>query len=173
MGFSDFVQTNKGVAVGASICLLVIAGLVMVIQLVAGGKKPCMTMEYWYYDLQSGELVAHDTGDRPPVTLPSGNQGALAHVYGCGGCTGETFLGYIEQYEEDIDRSTDPTVSPVDTTVGRIVSIDPAENDGEPYWVDFNGNDGAQVLNYPRQRCTEQKGRASRARECLPRDLAK
>lgn len=56
----------------------------------------------WYYDLTEGQLVVADFRELPPVTLASGHEAVIAHVFTCGNCADDShrFIGYLERYSE-------------------------------------------------------------------------
>jgi hypothetical protein len=167
MSLSDIVEGNKQVVLIIAVIVLLGAGLMMV----RGKGEAGATAARWYYDLDTGELVAHATFERSPVTLPDGHSAVLAHVYGCGDCEGETFLVYVERTDPSVDipeirtgkdgGDTDPGKVVVALTAAAQIAVDPKTTGGEPQWLPASQRAAMSGLA---NKC----GKGQRPRECLP-----
>jgi hypothetical protein len=170
MGLRETIQEKPIVGIIIAVVALGIVGYVFYWQSAAGvplGSR-------YYYDVSSGELVPHKTDSMPPVTLPSGNQGVLAHVFACGDCGSEQFVGYLQKYtdaykkqatqEIDLTNSTGP-VTP--SMSGDLVAQKP-DGIGEPQWCEMTSLQGAQIVRNARARC-DSGGDAKKAVPCLPK----
>lgn len=54
----------------------------------------------YYYNLATQEIVVKSSKFVPPIDLGNGEQGVLAHMYGCGSCpeaVSELKVGYLEK----------------------------------------------------------------------------
>lgn len=102
----------------------------------------------WYYDLQSHQLVSvgPDIG-RPPVTLPSGGEAVEAHVFACGSCESETFIGHLERWSDEAKAYFDnPTDTPLDPATMQLVAAPPVDG-AEPQWVSVNGPEAIAIVD--------------------------
>jgi len=130
----------------------------------------------FYYDVSSGEMVTFKANEPlPPVTLPSGKEGVLAHVYACGDCSSEQFVGYLQKFTDeykqivtrviDPSQSTDPVVRPM---TGELVAANP-DAGGQPKWIEMNSEAGTQIIRAVRERCAQGQRRPENpATECFP-----
>lgn len=106
----------------------------------------------WYYDLSSGDLVAADIKELPPVTLPTGNQGVTAHVYACKDCNSDRFIGYLERYTEqgkqNMGKEWNPAQGgmPPNPAAGIEVAAAPAKGDS-PQWVPMMSPAAVSIQN--------------------------
>jgi hypothetical protein len=106
----------------------------------------------WFYDVQSGELFTHDGNVQPPILAPSGGEGVLAIVYGCGGCDDPSGrqIAYLEKSmpATTSGTSTDPNAGPDPSAIiaqadrQRVASPKSPDN-----WVAPTSPAGQQVMN--------------------------
>ncbi len=152
------------------VCIAIVAFIAVALLLRAQSSNPASAGQRFYYDVTSGELVGFKADQPlPPVTLPSGNQGVLAHVFACGDCSSEQFIGYLEQYTDaykqavtvDVTNMDGPALAPMS---GHMVAADP--NGGQPQWIESTSMQGSQVMRAASIRCDAQG--TDRAMECVP-----
>ena len=153
MGPGGSTSNNK-TGIGIAVALLVLAVAITVWS--RGGPGPG---QRYYYDLQIGELIAHATQEVPPITLRSGTQGVLAHVYACGDCaTNETFIGFLTKYSDQDKRAMAAEVQeediqgPMQVPV-PLVAREPQSPGGELEWVSMQSPQGMTIVDSARHRC--------------------
>lgn len=144
MGIREAFEKNPAVGAGIAVVLVVLAVFVF-----ARSRPKAVTSGRWYYDLTARQLVAFDAkGQMPPVKLPSGNEGVMAHVFSCGKCNSqEQFIGYLESLTEEGRRiRQDPVMPdrPVDLMVGQVIARPPT-GDEEIRWIPA-GSDAAPAI---------------------------
>jgi hypothetical protein len=162
MGLRDTIQNNAGVGIAiAVVCILAAAWLVL-------GRGNAVTRGEWYYDLETGEVIAHDAQYAyPPLTLPNGHEGVELKRFACGDCqSGEVFDGYLYKVTQEwIDTKTaDPGQGPIAPAGGELVAQVPGSGNA-PQWFDQSTPRGEQIVNYPRDKCPGK----DRPVMCLPR----
>jgi hypothetical protein len=146
------------VAAGAVAAVLV---LLAVVRLATMGRAGAAAQpgDRWHLDLTTGELFPGSAG-APDLQSPAGNPGALAMVYGCGGCDNveSTQIAYIERYTEqgmailaemEQTRPTPPLIEKLE--VERLVSP-PVEPGQSPRWIAATSPQGRLLLDI-RDRC--------------------
>jgi hypothetical protein len=107
--------------------------------------------------MTTGDLVAAKLKELPPVTLPSGHQGVLAHVYACGDCakSDERFIAYLERYTEqgkaNLSQVGQPD-QPINPTAGLEVAVAP-QADEEPKWVSVMSGEARSITTAKNRRC--------------------
>jgi hypothetical protein len=125
----------------------------------------------FYLNVDTGEIeVFNAQSSLPPVKLPSGSNGVLAHVFACGDCDGgEQFVVFLEKYTDEYRQAATAEVSdnmaPITTpVVGHHVAILP-EDGADIRWVEMTSAEGARVARHGIERCDNRSGRPT---ECLP-----
>lgn len=83
----------------AMVLVLCVAAMGLSVVILRAAQKPdyATPTHEWFYDSVTGELVAQPVGTIP-LTDTGGNELWRAHVYACGDCEGETFIGYYTRY---------------------------------------------------------------------------
>jgi hypothetical protein len=146
------------VAVG--VCLL-IAGYMLF------GRNAPANPGHWYYDLETGDVVAHDVQSvRSPITLPNGHAAVLLHRFACGACAdGEIWNGYLYKVTDQwrAAQHNDDDEQPIAPTEGELVALVP-EDGLPPQWVDRHHAQGVSIVDV-RSRCPGEH----RPERCLPR----
>ena len=137
-----------GVIVVCFTVALVVVGMQMV------GEDPGGTPDinwYWYYDLQTKELFRGEVGNRkaPPIPAPSGGDGVRAHVYGCGNCDGDTWIGHLEKYGPEAKAHWESHGSDQDIiTAGHFTSTEEGKD-----WHTYLSDEGQAILAEPQNKC--------------------
>lgn len=160
MGLGEFIEGNRNLVLGIVFFVLIVAGVR--IGLTSFGGKKVGAYQRYYYDLDEGAIIEYSSMDPPPVTLDNGHTAVVAHMYGCGGCTGERFLGFLDRYDPAISQKQ--RMESDRPSWGAQIALDPALTDGQVEWYDRDSRDGMDILGMPRQKC---QGRQY-ARECFP-----
>ncbi len=161
MSLSDVISQNKTALGIIALAIIVIVGM----QLLGGKGESATSGGLWYYDLDTAELVPHTASEPSPVTLPSGHAAVLAHVFGCDGCGGNTFLGYLERLDPaaKAQRVAQVDAGPMDLRRGQQVAVDPKFTGGKLDWVGVDSPDASAVMAASNQ-CES----GQRVKECLP-----
>ncbi len=156
---------NRGPTIGVAVGLLILAAVITVWN--GGGGS---SNQQYYYNLQTGELVGRHTLDVPPITLPSGAPGVLAHVYACGDCaTNETFIGFLTTYSDEDKQvmSTEVTEQQVQqgplSVPTPLTARPPQEPGGEIQWFPMQSPQGMAIADAANQRCG-----GSNTTKCMP-----
>lgn len=147
MGIREKLKETPALGIGVAVVLVGLA-----IFLSTRPKESAAYGGQWYYNLEAGGTEVVKTEETPgPRTLPSGKAGVPARVFGCSGCEGETFVGYLEKYTS---REDGPGVSQSIAAVPKLGE--------EPQWVNPNSAAGQQIVQMPDRRCGKP------ARQCQP-----
>jgi hypothetical protein len=162
MGIRNAIQDKPWAGITLVVALLAVA---IVIRARSSAPKPGSR---YYYDLTERRLVTHQPGEElPPVTLPSGNQAVMAHVFACGGCDSDgRFIGYLARYSDAFKQAmTQPqeasNQNPQAIVVDQMIALEPQDG-WEPQWVSMSSDAGHKIIDAPRQRCD------ARPTECMP-----
>ena len=152
----------KTVKIAIIVVCFLAASLVLIMQLGGGdqGRTRDIT-HFWFFDTQTKELFTWelDPNITPPVTAPSGGEGVKAHVYGCGGCDGGTWIGYLEKWSAEAkqhieSKGTDQNIM----ANGHMISNESAEQ-----WHVYNSPEGQDILNAVYKKCS-----GAKAVKCYP-----
>ena len=96
MALRDSMNSNPLVGVCVVAAIVAVAIVFTVMALSADPDEQFRVDKRWFYDLETKELFETDKTAVAPIAAPSGKEGVLAHVFGCGDCAGDTFTGYLE-----------------------------------------------------------------------------
>ena len=129
----EWLNRNPGLAAAAAGGLLVVS---IAILLLTGGGSGASSMVY-YYDEAEGRVFAAEAAG--PAT---GDGVYRAHVFGCGGCDGQTHVGYV-LHPDDPNRARLP---------------------GEQRWVDLRAAASDYIFERMQERCAGE----GTPRECYP-----
>jgi hypothetical protein len=160
MSLGEIIEANKAMILGVVIVILLSGGIMVGISSYSSGYADGYTR--WYYDLETGEQVQFTTLEGPPVALKNGHQAVIAHIYGCGGCSGDTFVGHLERFDPTLDKTK--RFEGTTTGTGVQFALAPEAKGGEIQWFDRDSRDGFRVKETYREKC--QAG--NYARECIP-----
>ena len=107
-----------------------------------------------YYDMVTHEYFVDDATKIPPIKSPSGNDAVRARFYACGGCEGETFLGYYERYTKEAKQKLEEAQRTGSTTLyyhaiyrGHQVSADGVN------WMRTRSPNGGKVYHLLTDKC--------------------
>ena len=113
MQIQAWLKQNPAVAIAFAAIVLAIALLILLYGSgLIGSPAPTSTSKFYYYDVQSGELFADQANLNPPIKAPSGGDGVLAQVYGCGDCSGEPFVGLLKTYTPAAKKAIEKGLPP-------------------------------------------------------------
>lgn len=133
---------------------IVVVGAILLLAVIILARSGPETATYtsWYYDLESQQQVKG--GAKPPsaTALP-------ARVFGCGGCDGELFVGYLEMSNPDPPPPSPDR--PMDPSVHTLIAAVP-EPGAQPQWHVGGTAEARAIVEAPAARCEQ------RYRECLP-----
>ena len=87
---------NRNAAMMLVLCVAAMGLSVMILRAAQSPGNLAPTHE-WFFDSVTGELIAQPVGTIP-LANEGGNELWRAHVYACGDCDGETFVGYYTRY---------------------------------------------------------------------------
>lgn len=162
MGWDEIRGNRTGL--GVAVTLLVLAAVITV-----WSRSGAAPRQRYFYNLQSGDLVAHATAEAPPVTLRSGAQGVLAHVFACGDCaTNKPFIGFLAKYSDEDKRAMTVEIQeqdirgPMQVPV-LLIAREPPTPGGELEWVSMQSPHGMMIVDSARARCG-----ATAPQECVP-----
>lgn len=105
-------KIQKSPAVGGAVAggVLVLAAVIF---LTSGGDpdvRPTIETAY-YYDLDAKTLFTNKPDLNAPIKAPSGGQGVLAYVFGCGSCEEDKrFIGYLKRYTDEAKEALEETI---------------------------------------------------------------
>lgn len=97
MGIRETVNKNPGLAIGATIALIVVAVAVIVMQL-RGRKVEAITDKCWFSSDDGKTWFKDSVANDSPFTK-DGKEAVRAYVYKCPG--GEPFVGYLERFSPE------------------------------------------------------------------------
>jgi hypothetical protein len=146
--------------IGVAVCALLLGTAVLMLVLTRGGGSGTFAGR-WYYNLESGQIVAFDShGQLPPLPLPGGGTGVIARRFSCGQhCGDDLFVGYLEIFK---DEELAPTNGSTPSAVRHFVAAEPQAGQ-KPMWVDAGTGPGRAVVESAGQRCN------GAFIECLPK----
>jgi|GEM_PF-4444546 len=146
--------------------VLVITGLLAVVVSVASTGKTRRAPGRWFYNLQAGELVALDTKEPEPITLPSGDKVVLAMVVTCGDCDDPDArqIAYLQRWPDNAHPyvGKDPATIPPNIVMDVVVS-EPGE---DLRWVYLNSETGMQLVSHAIEKI--QSTCPDTFKQCLP-----
>mgnify|MGYP006272455861 CR=1 FL=1 len=90
MKIREYLNQNSSIGILAAVVLLVISLFIIYRQLTGGGSGPQIT-ELYYFDLNTGRVVAGPSDAIPPIDTDSGPYqgepaGVRANIFACGRC---------------------------------------------------------------------------------------
>ena len=145
--------------------VLVVVLLVAVVWLYSGGGGGEKGQRY-YIDIATGDRFAAAPA-LAPVAVPDGGAltGVAAHVYSCGECGDDAFVGFVEKYSTEgkaaeqkllelgpMQTPERPAIELVLKEGHFMASFDEAKA-GEPEWVAFDGDDATAIRRSIGERC--------------------
>ncbi len=147
----SLMQEKPVVAIAVIIvCLLVVGWMAFG----RGKSNAGQTTQRWFYDMESGELVAKPAGleHLPPITLENGHEAVGAHVFACGKCDESEAhqVAYLEKYTEYGKQQALNPVQELSPDPSKQMQQGPMQviafPGDEPRWIDINGAMGAQLI---------------------------
>lgn len=159
----------------------VAVGLVVVILGAAAGfaysaltASPPRVENYWYYDLNTGDLFEGPVESYLAIDAPSGplknadaapdikgRAGVRAHVFSCGACTeGERYIAWLEYHKEEVPyvEGEDETAAQKRYMESHLVRAE----DGEK-WIISDSEEGQALRTAAYQKCSGKK-----PTKCIP-----
>lgn len=115
--------------------LVALVGVIIAIRKLSSMGQSLSPTQAWYFDTETKARFSAPIGQTPPILGPSQKKDAqgrgtavLAHVFACGGCGKDEFVGYLETNSNEAIEAT--------KTLGRderkTPASKPASGDSQP-----------------------------------------
>lgn len=110
MQIRDWINENQPIVAGVVIVVLILAFARITCELMGGPGYSPITQEFYYYDLNTGELFPVSYKEVPPIPAPSDiendtgeNNGVRAFVFSCTDCSDpSTFkIAYLQRLSDE------------------------------------------------------------------------
>ena len=185
MGFDvnrgrEWVNQNSAAVTIGAVVILIFSLAYLWLQNKGPSGSGARTMQFYFYDVQTGEQFVAKGDDLPPITRENGNKAFKAYVFTCGSCSNEAerFVGYYEGFTEDYKqkraaaieaaKSSNPEGGPMPEAMyameegiseGRLLSVD-GKN-----WVASDSPEGIEINIALSKACD---GKGGQLKPCFP-----
>jgi hypothetical protein len=140
MSLRESINANPALTSVLAVTLLLAAvAIALYASGVFGGSRLSVTDKSYFYDMQTRQLFAAKATFVPPIEAPSGGEGVLAQVYGCGDCTGERVIGLLRKYTPSAKLAIESGRPP--DPDGQLVRLPHADS----AWVSANSPQGQKM----------------------------
>jgi len=144
MGIREKLNEQRGITIGAT-CALIVLALVMVAMQMRGGRSTAaeaVTSGKSFYSTDDGKTWFVDESTRIPPFMKDGKEAVRAHVYRTK--DGTEFVGFLERYspagKKMLDAAAARQSDPLMVTDNSLAAAEATEwkKPGETKWVSAN-----------------------------------